>query len=132
MLLYDDQVHLSSGWKEDQILFIYRPYLMKNSSEILFGVEFENSAAFAHKEVAPMADIIQTLVKNLDPSNSFDFHMLYGCITVCCAIQNLELKDLRLTLTSTGKNQLLTHHESAILNKYQVKRLENSFIDMSK
>ena len=131
MLLYDDQVQLSSGWKEDQILFIYRPYLMKNASESLFGVEFESSVAFAHKEVSPMAEIIQTLLKNLNHSNTFDFHMLYGCITVSCLIEHIEFKDFGLVSTSSGKIQISTQHDS-ILKKYAVKQAENSFIDMSK
>ena len=127
LLLYDDQVNLSSGWREDQVLFIYRPYLMKNSTEVLFGTECDQASTFSYKEVYPMADIIQTLIQCQSPGDClFDFHLLYGCISICCVIHNMEIAS---QLSQQNELPIFNQH---ILKKYNVKQLENAFIDMSK
>jgi hypothetical protein len=136
LILYDDQVHLASVWKEQDVLFIYRPYLMMNCDELLFGSSVDHSSqSFQHKEIHRTADIIASLTASSSDCNDVQsFHLLYGCITVCCLVENMEFNDQPSELLSTVNDDdtVVTSHRRQILAKYGLKETEFGLIDVSR
>lgn len=129
LILYDEHVHLSSMWEESQMLWIYRPYLMKNAEEALFGgvVDYRDKA-FAYIEAPRTSEVIAQLLTVHSGSNLVDFHLLYGCTTVICIVHNSPLMISGAPLVHPARALLY----NALCAKYQLPPTSHQLIDLSK
>ena len=131
------KVELANLWRVGSILFLYRPYMMLNSEELLFGTStLQTSSAFTHSEVHRQCEIISSLLaanaEVVPPDEFVSFHLLYGCITVCAVVKNFTFQasyvagETRSLLETPSRSK-----RKGVLNRYELEECENFFIDVS-
>lgn len=88
LILLDEQTSLSNLWEQGDALFIYRPWISPNETEILFGrrTEVRGAAhgAFDHDIVHRADDMLKCA---LESSSVAPVHLLISSATVCAKVR---------------------------------------------
>lgn len=127
LILYDDALQSSALLKEGQLLLVYRPFIMSNEQEVLFGrVEDHTSEAFSHVKVTARCEVLRALTADCSPPDLslLPFHLLLGCTTVVCVVSNL-------LLTSAKQSAAVDERRAAVADRYQA-RVSDAFLDVTR
>ncbi len=104
LLLLDEQISLARLWNKGDLLFIYRPYVSINATEILFGSKKQGTsnvpgaAAMAHEVVVrPIVDLDGAL----EDTSCLPVHLWYGGITVINKIYGISSTNITAEATTS-------------------------------
>ena len=84
LILFDDQLRLASLWRTGMVLLLFRPYVVMNIDEALFGSCISVAGPMTHSVVTRAAPELAHL-----PHTVLPVHLLYGAVTVVAAVSGI-------------------------------------------
>ena len=94
LILTDEQVVLSTLWKEHDIILLYRPYIGSNSEQVLFGSSVSGYGSMQYNKVtrpAPGFEDVSTT------PNVLSIHLYYSLLTVAVRLDGMPKSTYQLS-----------------------------------
>ena len=90
LILFDDQLRLASLWRPGMVLLLFRPYVVMNIDEALFGCCISAVAGPMIQSVLTVTGAAPELVHaSHHPHTVLPVHLLYGTVTVVAAVSGI-------------------------------------------
>ena len=83
LILFDDQLRLASLWHAGMVLLLFRPYVVMNTDEALFGCSVSVVSERSFEAVPELAHASHY------PHTMLPVHFLYGSVTVVAAVAGI-------------------------------------------
>ena len=87
LILFDDQLRLASLWRIGMVLLLFRPYVVMNIDEALFGSSVSVAGPMTHSVVTRAAPELAHVLHH--PHTTLRVHLLYGAVTVVAIISGI-------------------------------------------
>ena len=94
LILTDEQVVLSTLWKEHDIILLYRPYIASNSEQALFGSSISSHGSMQYNKVTRPAPGFEDVSST---PNVLSIHLYYSLLTVAIRLDGMPKATYQLS-----------------------------------